>query len=722
MDHKCYLFITKTTKNRIRAKTGLSSLCNGNLIFSESRNPELIRQFLLAVELVKGIMNQSTIMQMLPLSKEQIIGQEDKDGILAQYLSLETKDKVVMKDLSIESNQLLLGDNRIMFNSLSHLDQLPNQIQVCTAFNALSTPNSECFLSFAAPMGLLLDCNHIYNQYLFIGDSTENLKRLEKSTKNLQSLSGYGNENLHNSLANQIYLDIAQLEQTRSIKAHFNVMSWTDDPKEQRDIRHKCATAMSSLNCAVRYNTVDTPLFYWAGMPGNSADFPEEETFYTFLEQALCFFAVETNYRDSVSAFGIKLCDRVSGKPVHVDISDLPLEQGIIANRNKFILGPSGSGKSFFTNHLLRQYYKQGAHILLLDTGDSYQGLCSIIHTQTRGEDGIYFTYTPENPLSFNPFYLEGNTYDLAKKESLNALIIALWKRAQDSLTRSEQVAISNAIHGYMQHLQNFDVNPGFNSFYDFLLNQFKGILQENNIREKDFDLQNLLTVLKPYYKGGEFDFLLNATEDLELLHKRFVVFEIDSIKEHEVLFPVVTIILMELYMRKLKTLKGVRKVILIEEAWKAIAKEAMVGFIQYLFKTVRKYFGEAIIVTQEIEDIISSDVVKQAILNNSDCKILLDQRKYVNSFDKIQSLLGLSDKQKAQILSINLDNDTSRKYKEVWIGLSTTHGGVYATEVSPREYYTYTTEDKEKHEINQLLKKNAGDLQNAILKRSEKK
>jgi conjugation system TraG family ATPase len=212
--------------------------------------------------------------------------------------------------------------------------------------------------------------------------------------------------------------------------------------------------------------------------------------------------------------------------------------------------------------------------------------------------------------------------------------------------------------------------------------------------------------VLRPYYKGGEFDYLLNATENLDLLKERFIVFELDNIKDHPILFPVVTIIIMEVFISKMRKLKGIRKMILIEEAWKAIAKEGMAEYIKYLFKTVRKFFGEAIVVTQEVEDIISSPVVKQAIINNSDCKILLDQSKYQNKFDAIQELLGLTDKEKALVLSVNKANDPARRYKEVFISLGGMLSRVYRTEVSPEEYYAYTTEETEKVKVAAYAKK----------------
>jgi conjugation system TraG family ATPase len=268
-------------------------------------------------------------------------------------------------------------------------------------------------------------------------------------------------------------------------------------------------------------------------------------------------------------------------------------------------------------------------------------------------------------------------------------------------------VALSNALQLYYGKLEgDRDLFPCFDTFYEFLQTDFVEVLKTDKVKEKDFDVSNFLYVLRPYYKGGEFDYLLNATENLDLLQQRFIVFELDNIKDHPILFPVVTIIIMEVFISKMRKLKGIRKMILIEEAWKAIAKEGMAEYIKYLFKTVRKFFGEAIVVTQEVEDIISSPVVKQAIINNSDCKILLDQSKYQNKFDQIQELLGLTEKEKALILSVNKANDPTKKYKEAFISLGGMLSRVYRTEVSLEEYLTYTTEESEKVKVQEYAKK----------------
>lgn len=321
---------------------------------------------------------------------------------------------------------------------------------------------------------------------------------------------------------------------------------------------------------------------------------------------------------------------------------------------------------------------------------------------------GYYFTYTEQDPIRFNPFYIgPGDVLDTEKKESIKTLLLALWKKDNETFNRSEYVALSDALQLYFEYLNKHpDVFPCFNSFYAFLRDEFVAKLAGDRVKEKDFDIDNFLYVLRPYYKGGEFDYLLNADTNLDLLQQRFIVFELDNIKDHPILFPVVTLIIMEVFISKMRKLKGVRKMILIEEAWKAIAREGMAEYIKYLFKTVRKFFGEAIVVTQEVEDIISSPIVKQAIINNSDCKILLDQSKYQNKFEQIQELLGLTEKEKALVLSVNKANDPTKKYKEVFISLGGVLSRVYRTEVSPEEYLAYTTEETEKVKMQAYAKK----------------
>ncbi|MCT3734167.1 TraG family conjugative transposon ATPase [Elizabethkingia anophelis] len=711
LNHYCYLFITKTSKERMKMQSNFSSLCKGHLIPKDQRDKDLITHFIESVDQFERILNDSGYIQLERILEEELTGTQNKSGLLEQYLTLSREINPSLQDLHLGAEEMRIGNKRISMHTLSDTDDLPEVVSPGSRYEKLSTDRSDCLLSFASPVGLLLSCNHLYNQYLFIDNSDDNLRQFEKSARNMHSLARYSRANQINKQWIEKYLNQAHSHGLKSIRSHFNVMCWSDNPSELKQIKNDAGSALALMECKPRHNTTDVATLYWAGIPGNAGDFPSEETFYTFIEPALCFFTQETNYQHSPSPFGIKMADRLTGKPIHLDISDLPMKKGIITNRNKFILGPSGSGKSFFTNHMVRQYYEQGAHVLLVDTGNSYQGLCELIKGKTKGEDGVYFTYTEDNPIAFNPFYTDDGVFDIEKRESIKTLVLTLWKRDDQPPTRSEEVALSNAVSGYIDQIKNSTENPSFNGFYKYVRDDYSRVLEMKKVREKDFDIANFLNVLEPYYKGGEYDYLLNSNKQLDLLSKRFIVFEIDAIKDHKILFPIVTIIIMEVFIGKMRRLKGIRKLILIEEAWKAIAKEGMAEYIKYLFKTVRKFFGEAIVVTQEVDDIIHSPVVKESIINNSDCKILLDQRKYMNKFDDIQAMLGLTEKEKSQVLSINMNNDPKRLYKEVWIGLGGMHSAVYATEVSFEEYMTYTTEETEKLEVMQL----AGELGNNL-------
>jgi len=654
-------------------------------------------------------MEDSGFVKLHRLTEKDILSQKRKIGIIEQYCSLSEGDNsFLVKDIAFKDD-IRIGNQHCQLYTLGDAADLPALCGSRINYDKYSTDRSKFSIGFASSLGQLLSCNHIYNQYIFIENPQKTIQQLETKRLRLQSLSAYSRENTLARDATNDFLNEAISEQRLPVKAHFNVLTWTDSQEEGKDLKNRVSSALAQMDAVAKQETIGAPQIFWAGIPGNEADFPMNDTFDTFVELATCFLNLETNYRSSLSPIGIRLGDRLTGKPVHVDISDEPVKRGICTNRNKFILGPSGSGKSFFTNHMVRSYYEQGTHIVLVDVGHSYKGLCDMVK-------GYYFTYNEQNPIKFNPFYIgAGDSLDTEKKESIKTLLLALWKKDNETFNRAEYVALSSALQLYYVWLKKDErVFPCFNSFYDFLQHDFVDVLTQDKVKEKDFDLNNFLYVLRPYYQGGEFDYLLNATEDLELLKERFIVFELDNIKDHPILFPVVTIIIMEVFISKMRKLPGIRKMILIEEAWKAIAKEGMAEYIKYLFKTVRKFFGEAIVVTQEVEDIISSPVVKQAIINNSDCKILLDQSKYQNKFDQIQELLGLTEKEKALVLSVNKANDPTQKYKEVFISLGGMLSKVYRTEVSPEEYLAYTTEETEKVKVMQYARQ-YGDMQKGI-------
>ncbi len=725
LNHFCYLFLTKTTKMRSRQESTFSTLCKGKIVPKEIEDKETVTKFLEAVGQFERIMNDSGFITLRRLRADEIVGTETTAGIVEKYFSLSQNDTTVLKDISLNPEEMRIGDDFLCLHTLSDAEDLPGNVGTDSRYERLSTDRSDCRLSFAAPVGVLLTCNHCYNQYIFIDDHAESLKRFEQTARNMQSLSRYSRSNQINRAWIEEYLNEAHSKGLVSVRCHCNVMAWSDDREELKHIKNDVGSQLALMECKPRHNTVDVPTLFWAGIPGNEGDFPFEESFYTFIPQALCFFTEETNYKSSLSPFGIKMVDRVTGRPLHLDISDLPMKKGVITNRNKFVLGPSGSGKSFFMNHLVRQYYEQNSHIVLVDTGNSYQGLCEMIHRKTKGADGIYYTYSEEKPISFNPFFTDDYKFNVEKKDSIKTLLLTLWKSEDDKITKTESGELGSAVSAYIKKIQqDRSIVPCFDTFYEYMLNDYRAELEKRDIKvsRDDFNIDNFLTTLRQYYKGGRFDFLLNSRENIDLLHKRFMVFEIDSIKDNAELFPVVVIIIMEAFINKMRRLKGIRKLLIVEEAWKALTTDNMANYLKYMYKTVRKYFGEAIVVTQEVDDIISSPVVKESIINNSDCKILLDQKKYMNKFDGIQAMLGLTEKEKAQILSINLANHPGRKYKEVWIGLNGVQSAVYATEVSPAEYLTYTTEESEKTEVFNLAEELGGDLELAIRRLAETK
>ncbi len=723
LDHQCYIMLTKKPAGRKAGSSLFSNLLRRSIVPEQTLKPQLLQDFLDNAGQFERILKDSGLLKLKKLTNEELSGEQQYCGLVERYLNLQPNEKsFILHDINFEDG-LKVGPNHCQLFTLADAADLPSYCGSRINYDKYSTDKTKFSVGFASPVGQLLSCNHIYNQYIFIEDPQKTIQKLESKRLRLHSLSAYSRENSISRDATNDFLNEAISQQRLPVKSHFNVLVWTDSKDELKDTRNLVSSALSQMDAVPKQELSGAPQIFWAGIPGNEADFPMNDTFDTFAEQACCFLNLETNYRSSVSPCGIRLGDRQYGKPVHVDISDEPMKKGLITNRNKFILGPSGSGKSFFTNHMVRSYYEQGTHIVLVDVGHSYKGLCQLVK-------GYYFTYEEKNPIRFNPFHIgEGDVLDTEKKESIKTLLLALWKKDNETFNRSEYVALSNALQLYYEApsrssaLSHTGTPEGegegifrcFNTFYEFLQRDFVEVLKRDEVKEKDFDISNFLYVLRPYYKGGEFDYLLNATENLELLKERFIVFELDNIKDHPILFPVVTIIIMEVFISKMRKLKGIRKMILIEEAWKAIAREGMAEYIKYLFKTVRKFFGEAIVVTQEVEDIISSPVVKQAIINNSDCKILLDQSKYQNKFDQIQELLGLTEKERAQVLSINKANDPGKKYKEVFISLGGMLSKVYRVEVSAEEYLAYTTEETEKFKLMQLAEQFDGDIERAI-------
>ena len=699
-EHRSYLFITKKFGTNRPVTSALSSLILRNQVPQYLLHPSQLKEFVGQCEQFMDVLCEGGLIRYRRLRKDDLAGTDDRVGLIQQYHQLTPPFMTPeLRDIGFEKG-IRIGDKETVLYTLADPENLPAQCSSYLRHDRYSTDKTSFPIGFAAKLGPLLDTDHIYNQYIFLDDPRPALKKLETRARRLKSLSTQDRENAAAHEAIQSYLIEAAAGNQRPVKAHFNVFAQVDHPEQAQAIKNKIVTGITGIGAIPHLETVGAPQIWWSGQPGNAGDFPMNETFDFFVEAAACFFIPESNGRSSISPFGIRMGERHQGFPLHIDISDEPMRLGHITNRNKFILGGSGSGKSFFTNHLVRSYHEQGAHIVIVDVGGSYKGLCDLV-------GGYHLAYSEEKPIRFNPFWLaEGDFPDIEKKESIIALLLSLWKKSDESSTRVEYITLSNAVQGYFDYLATHTaIFPCFDSFYEYLREDFAACLANEGVQTRNFDFETFLYTLKPYYKGGSYDYLLNAREQLDLLHQRLIIFELDAIKD-TLLFPVVTIIIMEVFISKMRRLKGVRKVILLEEAWKAIAKEGMSEYIKYLFRTVRKFFGEAIVVTQDIEDIISSPVVKNTIINNADCRILLDQSKFMNRFEQIEGLLGLTEKDKTLILSLNKANEPGKKYKEVFISLGSSHSRVYRTEVSLEEYLVYTTEESEKVKVQEYTER----------------
>jgi conjugation system TraG family ATPase len=699
LDHSAYLFLTLRRPERKTTTFATSSLLHTHLPPKASLDNRAVEEFLGQCSQMTHILQDSGLLKMEKLSETDLWSSPNHIGLIERYCTLETGARPALHDIQWTPN-LQIGSRHCQLFSLAEAENLPAACGPRTNYEPYSTDHTKYSIGFASGLGPLLPFDHICNLYIIVEELADTLKKMEIRRRRLGSLSKHSPGNAATEEAVGQFLTDATTRQWTPVKAHSNILCWTENPSRQGQLKNTVSAALARMGATPKIETVGAPMIWWAGIPGNAADLPINETFDGFAEQVICLAQMETNYRNSISGIGLRLGDRVSGRPLHVDIDDEPRAKGITANGNMVVISGSGGGKSFCINHLVRHYYEQGWHLLIVDVGHSYEIQCEL-------HGGYYFTYEENNPIKFNPFFLgEGEILDTEKRESIKTLLVALWKRQDESPNRSEYVALSTALQQYFEKLnRNNQLFPCFDTFYEFLQAEYRQRIKTEKIKEKEFDLDNFLYVLRPFYKDGEFAYLLNAKENLHLLQQRFIVFELDNIKSHPILFPVVTLIIMELFVSKMRKLKGIPKAIIIEEAWKAIAQEGMAEYMKYLFKTVRKFHAKAVVVTQEIEDVISSEIVKNAIINNADIKVLLDQSKFQNKFQALQELLGITEKQKAEILSINKAHEPGSRYKDVWIGLGATHSTVYRLEVSSEEYYVYTSDQKEKMKVRESIR-----------------
>jgi conjugation system TraG family ATPase len=643
------------------------------------------RDFLVKIRKVKDQLKDSGV------DSTYLDGATARDYV-DRYFSMNFTGKIVsMTNFKVDDESISMGNKRCKVYSLVDVDciNLPGVIRPYTNIevNNTSMPVDLVSLVDNIPVAETV----IYNQMLFMPNQKRELSLLDKK------------KNRHASMPNPSNLiavedikkvqDVIARENKQLVYAHFNlVVSVPIDEDIQKCTNHlENSFGRMGIHISKRaYNQLE---LFVNSFPGNCYGMnPDYDRFLTLSDAATCLMYKEHIQHSEDTPLKVYYTDR-QGVPVAIDISGKEGKNKITDNSNFFILGPSGSGKSFFTNSMVRQLWEQNTDVVLVDTGNSYEGLCDYVN-------GKYISYTEEHPITMNPFAIKREELNIEKIGFLKNLIMLIWKGTNGRVTKTEDHLIEDVITEYYDaHFRTGKVKElSFNTFYEYSTARIPEIVRDNNLEGIDLATYNYL--LKDFYKGGNHELTLNENLDTALFDETFIVFEIDSIKDDPLLFPLVTLIIMDVFIQKMRIKKN-RKVLVIEEAWKAIASPMMAEYIKYLYKTARKFWASVGVVTQEIQDIVGSPIVKEAIINNSDVIMLLDQSKFKERFDEIKAILGLTDVDCRKIFTINrLENKEGRSFfREVFIRRGQ-NAAVFGVEEPHECYMTYTTERAEKEAL----------------------
>lgn len=646
-------------------------------------DPKQLRDFKTAVFKVLDVLKAARC-EPEPLAEQQI------SDLIRRVLAMRFGEGALsLNNFKPTDTELLVGDRSIRCIPLVNSDNvdMPGEIGTFTELN-----ENEAVRGF--PVDLLSFLYKVpafeailFNQVIDIPAQQATLNKLEIKRKRHSGIPDPANALCVEDI-DQLLKDVARNGQLL-VNVHYNLVIAAPAADIQRSVNF-IESALFQLGIIPNQNAYNQLELFLTALPGNGTELKSYDWFLTTSDAALCLFFKERRMKDENSAFRIRFTDR-QGVPVAIDPADLPMQTGRINNRNKFVLGPSGSGKSFFMNSFVEQYLLFNVDVVIVDVGHSYEGLCAYYR-------GKYITWSDDRPITMNPFQIAEDEYSIEKKDNLVTLIALLWKGAGGSVTTIERDVLMATVSAYYAEAFSSNSELSFNSFYDFALEKIPQIKQDERI---PFELDEFRYVLKKFYRGGEYAAILNEAADQSLLNERFIVYEIDALLENATLLPVVTLIIMDVFIQKMRNRKHQRKVLVLEEAWRALMSPIMSNFLLYLNKTVRKFWGEVIEVTQELSDIISNPVVKDSIINNSDTVILLDQRKFKDNYAEIAKVLSISATEQRKIFTINqLDNKDGRsRFNEVYIRRGSI-GEVYGVEVAKAQYYVYTTEKPEKNAV----------------------
>ena len=660
-----------------------------------------------------------------------------------RYFAMDFKNRIVsMTNFRADEDTVSMGGKRCKVYSLVDVDYaaLPSLIR---PYTNIEVNNTEMPVDLVSVIDNIPNADTVvYNQVIFLPNQKRELSLLDKKKNRHASIPNPNNQMAVEDISR--VQEVIARESKQLVYTHFNMMVAVDADTDLQKCTNHLENAFGRMGIHISKHAYNQLELFVGSFPGNCYALSEEyDRFLTLSDAAICLMYKERVQHSEETPLKIYYTDR-QGVPVAIDITGKEGKNKLTDNSNFFCLGPSGSGKSFHMNSVVRQLHEQGTDVVMVDTGNSYEGLCEYL-------GGKYISYTEKNPITMNPFRINRAELNVEKTGFLKNLVLLIWKGSQGTVTKTEERLIEQVITEYYDTyfngfdgftpLQREDLHKSlvidernrgdrrdesaqdraerieeiidemehrrkelkveelsFNSFYEYSVQRIPDICDENRI--SGIDLSTYRYMMKDFYRGGNHEKTLNENMDSSLFDETFIVFEIDSIKDDPLLFPLVTLIIMDVFLQKMR-IKTNRKVLVIEEAWKAIASPLMAEYIKFMYKTARKFWASVGVVTQEIQDIIGSEIVKEAIVNNSDVVMLLDQSKFKERFDSIKAILGLTDVDCKKIFTINrLDNKEGRSFfREVFIRRGST-SGVYGVE-EPREcYMTYTTERAEKEAL----------------------
>ena len=696
LDHRCLLWLCFSNKKHVRgAGSGLLGISADMVSSSTVGNAmQAATQF----EAMAGL-------PMRRLTDEEIFGDNNRPGILQDYLNFTDEGPDELSDIQVEPGALVTGGKRVVCHLLSDLDQLPGEVSSCRKVTELSTEHSTVALSYLHELGDRLRCEHVVNWFCVKEPLQEIHGKLDSKRRQMQSMSLRNAQNRKYAEEINEYLETASVEQMTTVRCHLNVFS-TDE--------HATTSAFSRLGIVPVRDMSNAPAQFWASIPGNESGLAFTEYMTIELRPALCL-GIYDGFESGIPGGVLKMSGRIRLVPLRFDIQELAQDLGLIENYNVFLLGPSGSGKSFFMNKYLRTCYVARQHCFLIDQGDSYRALCHIIREESGGKDGHYYCFEKGKPISFNPFRNVRRFRDDAQAlDFLYTLMCVLWRNGE-AVSTSELKFIKGSVDAFLaQWDQVFD--PVFNHYYEFVRDVYSKQLAADGVEKEYFDLKSYLLTLEQFYSGGSYGYLLNSAESVDILSDRFVVFEIDAIKDDKIVYPITTLVIMDAFSEKMRANSDF-KVMCIEEAWKAIMGTQMATYMLELWKTARKHRTAAMVVTQELKDITSSPIIKDTIVENSGVKILLDQTKYVNKFEELASVLGLSEEDKGMVLSLNRLRLPGTAGREVFFNLGNKKSFVMRLEVSREEQIAFSSQKKDKDRLATVVAKSGGSYIKAIKK-----